>query len=95
MYVDRWFSQIRSQVTYTHCNLDLPIILAADASQWRIQDGAFGANAPPPLTSWKSQPYLRLKYLTLSGQDQFSYTTHENMHILLAFITISPETEAN
>ena len=27
------------------------------------------------------------------GQDQFSYNSHENMHILLAFITNSPETK--
>ena len=24
--------------------------------QWRIQDGAFGANAPPLSTLWRSQP---------------------------------------
>ena len=31
----------------------------------------------------------------ISGQDQFNYTTHKNMYILLALITISPEIEAN
>ena len=52
---------------------------------------------PPPLTLWKSRPaILVIKILTvMSGQDQFSYTPHENMHILLALITSSPETEAN
>ena len=63
--------------------------------QWRIQDGAFGAS--PPLHLVEEWPaILVIKILNfMSGQDQFSYTTHENMYILLAFIKISPEAEAN
>ena len=49
---------------------------------------------PPHLV--EEPAILVIKILNfMSGQDQFSYTTHENMHILLALITISPETEAN
>ena len=63
-------------------------------SQWRIQDRAFGANAPPPHLV-EEPAILVIEILNfMSGQDQFSYITHENMHILLALITISPETEA-
>ena len=56
--------------------------------QWRIQDGAFGANALV-----EEPAILVIEILNfMSGQDQFSYTTHENMRILLVLITISPET---
>ena len=37
----------------------MSVISCLDMQQWRIQDGAFGANAPPPPppTLWRSQPY--------------------------------------
>ena len=62
--------------------------------QWQIQDGAFGANAPPHLVE---EPAIFLTKILnfMSGQDQFSYKTHESMHILLALITNSPETKVN
>ena len=51
---------------------------------------------PPPNPHLVEEPaILAIKILNfMSGQDQFSYITHENMHILLALITISSETEA-
>ena len=44
---------------------------------------------PSPLTLWRSLIYTKL------CQANISLSTHENMHILLAFITNSPETKAN
>ena len=51
---------------------------------------------PPPPPHFVEEPaILVIKILNfMSGQDQFSYITRKNMHILLALITISPETEA-
>ena len=49
---------------------------------------------PPPLSHLVEEPAI-LVIKILPGQDQFSYTPYENMYILLALITISPETEAN
>ena len=48
---------------------------------------------PPPSHLVEEPAILVIKILP--GQDQFSYTPHENMYILLALITISPENEAN
>ena len=49
---------------------------------------------PPHLV--EEPAILLIKILNfMSNLDQFSYKTHENMHILLAFITNSPETKAN
>ena len=58
--------------------------------QWRIQDGAFGANAPPHFVE---EPYLILT--KLYARQTSAYKTHEKMYILLAFITNSPETKVN
>ena len=64
--------------------------------QWRIQDGAFGANAPPPPPHLVEKPAtLLIKIGTKRCQAKISLSTHENMHISLAFITNSPETKAN
>ena len=59
--------------------------------------GHLGQMSPPPLHLVEEWPaILVIKILNfMSGQDQFSYTTHKNMYILLAFIKISPEAEAN
>ena len=58
--------------------------------QWRIQHGAFGANAPPPPHLLELGTILLIKMLNfMSGLDQL---THKNdLQILVAFITNSPE----
>ena len=61
-------------------------------SQWRIQDGAFGANAPPHLV--EEPAMLLIKIAAKLCQAKISLSTHENIHILLGFITNSPETKA-
>ena len=64
--------------------------------QWRIQDGAFGANAPPPPSPTSPVEELLIKILNfVLGQDQFSYKTHENMHALVAFIIIHLKPKSN
>ena len=51
---------------------------------------------PPYHLCMEEPDMLLIKIMNfMSGQDQFSYKNHENMHILLAFITNSPETKAN
>ena len=58
--------------------------------------GHLGQMPHPPSHLVEEPAILVIKILNfMSGQDQFSYTSHENMHILLALITVSPETEAN
>ena len=51
----------------------------------------------PPFPLWRNHAaMLLIKILNfMSDQDQLSYTTHENMHILLALITNSPEIKVN
>ena len=51
---------------------------------------AFGANAPPPCGG----AILLIKMLNFV-RPRSAYITHENMYILLAFITNSPEMKAN
>ena len=58
--------------------------------QWRIQDGAFGANAPLPCGG----AILLIKILNFV-KPRLAYKIHENMYILLAIITNSPETKVN
>ena len=51
---------------------------------------------PPPLHLVEEPAMLLIKIASKfcqANRDQFK--THENMHILLAFITNSPETKAN
>ena len=62
-------------------------------SNGRPRMGHLGQIPPSPC---EEPAILVIKILNfMSGQDLFNYTTHENMHILLVLITISPETEAN
>ena len=57
--------------------------------QWRIQDGAFEANAPLV----EEPAMLLIKIASKLCQVKISLSNHENMHILLAFITNSPLTK--
>ena len=53
--------------------------------QWWIQDGAFGANAPPPpLPDVVEEPTI----LLVNTKAKISLLTHENMHILLVLLQI-------
>ena len=64
---------------------------------WGIWDKCPPPPPPPPHLVKEPATLLSkvLAKLCMSGQDQFSYKTHENIHILIAFITNSPETKAN
>ena len=49
---------------------------------------------PPHLMDWRA--ILLIKILNfMPGKGQLTYKTHKNMHILLAFITNSPEPKVN
>ena len=66
--------------------------------QWRIQDGAFGVNAPPPPPPphlVKEPAMLLIKIATKLCQAKISLSTYETMYILLALITNSLTTKAN
>ena len=59
----------------------------------RYRMGHLGQMLTPPHLV-EEPAILLIKILNfMSGQDQFSYKTRENMHILLVFITNSPETK--
>ena len=68
-------------------------------TQWRIQYGKSPPPPPPPPTHTHTPPcegaILLIKILKFSARPRSAYKTHENMHILLAFIINSPETKAN
>ena len=69
-----------------------------DLYTYAMADPGWGIcpKCPPPSHLVEESAILVIKILNfMSGQDQFSYTSHENMHILLVLITVSPETEAN
>ena len=55
----KWKSPYCRVMSWLRCRLGFSLLHSAIMCirQWRIQDGAFGANAPPPLsTLWRSQP---------------------------------------
>ena len=62
--------------------------------QWWIQDGVFGANAPPKTSPVEEPAMFLIKIATKLFQAKISLSTHGSMHILLAFITNSPESKA-
>ena len=57
--------------------------------------GIWGKCPPPPPPFVKEPAMLLIKIATKLCQAKISLSTHANMHILLAFITNSPETKAN
>ena len=60
---------------------------------WDIWDKFPFPPPPHPLHLVEKPIIILIKILNvMSDRDQFSYKTHENMYILLAFITNSPQT---
>ena len=57
--------------------------------------GIWGKCPPPPPHLVEKPAMLLIKIGTKRCQAKISLSTHENIHISLAFITNSPETKAN
>ena len=57
--------------------------------------GHLGQMPPPTLSHSGGAIFLNKILNFIYARARSAYKTHENMHILLAFITNSPETKAN